>query len=178
MPKIRRLYLQYAKSRVVPKSGGCVCNSRTRAENQAACVDNTRTHKVTNSCQNSGGCVCNTRSHELVLKIRRLVFSTHELIKSRTCAKNQAVVFSTHELTKSRTRAENRAACVDNTRAHEVTNSCWKSDGLCWQRTNSRSHELVPKIGRLCFQHMRSRTRAENRATCVDNTRTHEVKLL
>ena len=178
------------------------------------------------SCRKSGGCICNTQSHEscrnqavvfatheLVLKIRRLVLttheltksrtrakiqvvvfathevtnscwksdglcSTHELIKSRTCAKNQAVVFSTHELTKSRTRAENRAACVDNTRAHEVTNSCWKSDGLCWQRTNSRSHELVPKIGRLCFQHMRSRTRAENRATCVDNTRTHEVKLL
>ena len=153
MPKIRRLYLQYAKSRVVPKSDGCVCNSRTRAENQAACVDNTRTHKVTNLCQNSGGCICNTRSHELVLKIRRLVFSTHELIKSRTCAKSQAIVFSTHELTKSRTRAENRAACVDNTRAHELV--------LKIRRLVLTTHELT-----------KSRTRAKNRAVVFS---THEV---
>ena len=39
-------------------------------------------------------------------------------------------------------------------------------------RTNSRSHELVPKIRRLCLQHTKSRTRAKNQAVVFA---THEL---
>ena len=80
---------------------GDLAQSRTHTENQAVCVDNTRTHEA-----------------------------------SRTRAKMQAVMFAPHEL----------------------INSCWKSGGLCWQHTNSRSHEPVQKIRWLCLQHTNSRS--------------------
>ena len=41
---------------------------------------------------------------------------------------------------------------------HELTNSCWKSGGLCWQHKNTRSHEPVQKIRWLCLQHTNSRS--------------------
>ena len=122
----------------------------------------------------SGGCVRNIRTHELVPKIRRLVFATHELTKSRTRAKMWRLCL---QHTNSRTRAKNQAACVDNTRTHELVP---KSRGcVC----NTRTHELVPKIRRLVLtthELTNSRTRAKIRRLCLQhmNARTHEHMIL
>ena len=64
-----------------------------------------------------------------------------------------------------------------NSRSHKLVP---KIRWLCWQHINSKSHELVPKIMRLCLQHTNSQSHElvpKIRRLCLQHThsRSHEL---
>ena len=65
-----------------------------------------------------------------------------------------------------------------NARTHELVR---KITRLCWQHTNSGSHELVPKIRRLCLQHRNSQSHElvpKIRRLCLQHRNSRSHKLL